>query len=359
MSLTSGVQEYIGLVALYTLISVPVAIWLDRYRRSIKIKYEVEGVAKMVAATLSETFQELRSCAAVWNIHAAGLTADWKRNAGATRLNDRKKIALRFDRPSCLRGSVAFPAIKTGSQEFYFLPDAVLLVKDKSVVALAYQDLLVENRSTRFIEEDSIPSDAEVVGRTWKFVNKNGGPDRRFNGNRELPICSYGEMSFRSESGVNCIIQYSRISKGDRFSKAMVILHRPTSRIETKAISQVTKAKRWPTSISIFIFLMLGVSLGAVSIDAAHDHPVKVSADQNLPQLNMSPLPQIKNIPLHTSVPRNPAASIPRQPSGVRTVVQTPPQQQSQPVNNIQQCLLIADVDERVDCFEQFRIQDR
>lgn len=63
--------------------------------------------------------------------------------------------------------------------------------------------------TTRFIEEEAVPKDAEVVGRTWKYVNKSGGPDRRFKNNRELPICLYGEIELRSESGLNTVLMFS------------------------------------------------------------------------------------------------------------------------------------------------------
>ena len=32
---------------------------------------------------------------------------------------------------------------------------------------------------------------------TWQYANKSGGPDRRFNNNRQLPICLYGILSLK------------------------------------------------------------------------------------------------------------------------------------------------------------------
>lgn len=58
-------------------------------------------------------------------------------------------------------------------------------------------------RSARFIEEETPPVDAAVVDQTWRQVNRNGGPDRRFNDNRELPIGLYGKIDLRASNGVN------------------------------------------------------------------------------------------------------------------------------------------------------------
>ena len=63
--------------------------------------------------------------------------------------------------------------------------------------------------TTRFIESEKSSCDASVVGSTWKYVNKSGGPDKRFKDNRELPICLYGEIELKSASGLNTILMFS------------------------------------------------------------------------------------------------------------------------------------------------------
>ena len=58
---------------------------------------------------------------------------------------------------------------------------------------------------------NSIPSYARIVDHTWKYVNKSGGPDKRFSDNKQLPVCIYGEMSIKSNLGVNSVIMFSNI----------------------------------------------------------------------------------------------------------------------------------------------------
>ena len=79
---------------------------------------------------------------------------------------------------------------------------------------MPYEQLRISVSETRFIEKEGVPSDAKVVGRTWQYVNKNGGPDRRFNNNRKLPIALYEEIHFASASGLNEVIQVSRTGLG-------------------------------------------------------------------------------------------------------------------------------------------------
>lgn len=51
--------------------------------------------------------------------------------------------------------------------------------------ACSYANLNTESFSAQFIEQESVPRDATVVDHTWQYVNKKGGPDRRFNSSRD------------------------------------------------------------------------------------------------------------------------------------------------------------------------------
>jgi hypothetical protein len=67
---------------------------------------------------------------------------------------------------------------------------------------------------TNFVEDEKVPSDAKVVGQTWRYVNKRGGPDKRFKDNRQIPIAEYETVHFASDTGLNELIH---ISKAGRF----------------------------------------------------------------------------------------------------------------------------------------------
>ena len=269
LALNSGNQDWPVVAGFYALMFVPFAIALDRYRRSIHMEYVLEGTAKTVAEALAETFKELTSCNALWQIDAQGSTSDWKRNAGATTLSNRKRIHPKLDRPAGVRGDVIFPALVLSKDTLFFLPDTVLVARGNAIAALPYQQLLVSARTVRFIEDETVPSDTTRVGQTWRFVNKKGGPDRRFNFNRQLPICLYGEMDLESASGLNCKIEYSNASAGDRFLKAINILHRPKSLIRSKPITSFQKAKLWPSALFLicFVFALIAPAVAFLNFE--------------------------------------------------------------------------------------------
>src|SRR5205085_10647069 len=73
---------------------------------------------------------------------------------------------------------------------------------------------------TRFIEDAGVPQDVQVVGTTWQYVNKNGGPDRRFSNNRQIPVAQYGLLKITSRTGLNIHLHVSNLEAARYFAGA-------------------------------------------------------------------------------------------------------------------------------------------
>jgi Protein of unknown function (DUF4236) len=254
-------QLWLGLSALYATVFVPLAIFLDRYRRSVKVIYDSQGVVARITEALAMAFTELSACKVVWTVQAEGSTSDWKRNAGASSLIQRKRISLQFDKPSCIRGRTKFPTLKLGSDELYLLPDSALVIVRGAIAAISYRDLDFSDSMVKFREEEQVPSDTTIVDHTWRYVNKAGGPDRRFIANRQIPVCLYRELSFRSDGGLNCKFQLSNPAAADSLYKVVEALRRTTVDLP-QSITYVQTAKRWPT----VVFLLSAILFGAAQL---------------------------------------------------------------------------------------------
>ena len=120
-----------------------------------------------------------------------------------------------------VKSNIVPPSLPVGKETIYFLPDVALVVEKNKVGAVGYDSLNIQWQDSRFIEEGNIPADTTVVGRTWKYPNKNGGPDRRFAGNVELPICLYESIHLTSPNGLNELIQVSRTGLAQPFASAI------------------------------------------------------------------------------------------------------------------------------------------
>jgi DNA polymerase-3 subunit epsilon len=106
--------------------------------------------------------------------------------------------------------NIELPTFTSGKHSLAFLPDHVLVRSASKWSELDYSDLRVAYHPQRFIESGEVPRDSERVGTTWQYVNKNGGPDRRFNNNRQLPVMLYGEVELTTPTGLRWMLQLSR-----------------------------------------------------------------------------------------------------------------------------------------------------
>jgi hypothetical protein len=194
---------------------------LDLQRKTVIILYDLNEDVISSLQTFAHAFDRVASASRIWNIDSAGRTSDWKRNAGAGGLIMRKRAALGYSVPGVIKTNVEVPSIVGGRQALYFFPDAVLITEEKNVGSISYGDLNVYWNTTVFIEDDSVPSDAQVVGYTWRFVNRGGGPDRRFNNNRRIPQVLYQQMGLRGSGGFQKILHISRVENRDEFDAAL------------------------------------------------------------------------------------------------------------------------------------------
>jgi len=194
-------------------VGVPLALWmrhLDVTHGTAVLEYDLQGEAALRYEQLREAFKRLAQCARIWRIDAAGQTDDWKRHAGAGTVVNRSLALPYFGLPPRVQTNVEAPVLPAGNQRLYFYPDQVFVFEGSRVGAVAYADLRAVTSTSEFREDEQVPGDAQVVGSTWRYVNKKGGPDRRFGDNREIPIVRYGGLELTSGGGMRLWYQCSQ-----------------------------------------------------------------------------------------------------------------------------------------------------
>ena len=189
----------------------------DKMRKTVVLFYELDPPVEQAFQNLHNAFDTLRGCSMVWHIESQGnitSTYDRKVNAGATALLKRKTITPRVGSPPYFQCNLAIPMLPAGRQRLFILPDRVLVWDTNGVGAVGFEELEIDFSDERFLENGGIPGDAKIVDRTWQYVNKAGGPDRRFKDNREIPIVLYERMQLTSRSGLQESFQTSRSGIG-------------------------------------------------------------------------------------------------------------------------------------------------
>jgi hypothetical protein len=213
------------------------AYWVrikDIERKGFVLQYDLDDHATEAAAVLVDICEKIGAIAKCWHIDSSQEVLDAKYHAGAASVVQKRETRMKIEDPPFLRTNVPVPSIRMGKETLYFLPDRLLVYAGTNIGAVAYADLHVRVNDKRFIEESraSVPGDAEVVGATWQYVNKKGGPDLRFKNNPELPICLYEEIHLNSASGLREILQLSKRGFGEPFSRALATLQTATTGIK-------------------------------------------------------------------------------------------------------------------------------
>jgi hypothetical protein len=193
----------------------------DLKRKLVVLHYELADLPAKQFAALVDGAAHVASASRKWHIAARADVLDRKYHAGANTSVKRQNASVAATPPPYMASNLDPVTVVLSKSTFYFFPDRILVYSGGHIGAVSYSDLQAAASTTRFIEESGVPSDSTVVDRTWRYVNKKGGPDKRFKDNRELPICTYGEIALKSDSGVNELLMISKPGLESGFVSAL------------------------------------------------------------------------------------------------------------------------------------------
>jgi hypothetical protein len=202
-------------------IASAIATRTDYRRKVVHLDYELEPEAARAYVALLQGIKVLQNLGGLWRISSGEMNPDTKYHAGAQYSIKRNRITMKVEPPAYISTDTAVYMVNTGPQRLYFLPDRILVYEGDQIGAVPYSGLIFGVAPSTFVESDTVPYDSEIIGRTWRYTNKSGGPDRRFAVNPEIPLVRYAEITMRSSTGLNYLIQASNIEKAKSFTQAV------------------------------------------------------------------------------------------------------------------------------------------
>jgi len=214
-------EYYYCVLTTFGVILVLAAAYRDKIRRTVVIMYDLDDASQRAFSLLCESFDKMAGCSKIWNINTTGTERDWKRHAGAQRVIDRSSVKFFYSVPSLIKTNANIPSIVGGKQSIYFFPDIALIRQGRHVGGMSYSELRVNWGVSIFVEDETVPRDSVIDGYTWRYVNKSGGPDRRFNNNKQIPIVRYQVMEVLGPNRFRKILHLSRIDDYEDFDVAM------------------------------------------------------------------------------------------------------------------------------------------
>ena len=161
-------------------------------------------------------FTNLMKCQKVWYVNEMIDNDDVKSSASS--LVKKTSASLSQGGFGFIKVSNWVPVFNNGNMLLYFFPKFIIKSSINDVLdfdVFPYDDVVVSFQSTRFVEDGPVPTDAKQIGYTYQYVNKNGGPDRRYSYNPRYPLLQYGDIFIGLNS--NFRFQFSNCESAEKF----------------------------------------------------------------------------------------------------------------------------------------------
>jgi hypothetical protein len=212
----------VALLVVSYCLGIVLAYFSDLERLQTVLMFDASEDFQVCYQQFLGVFQEASLVAQIQRLNAKGDIDihDRKYHAGGTSQVDLQSTRIVVRLPSRVKANVVPPCLLAGRNELYFFPDRILVKTGDEYGAVSFANLKLRADTSKTIVS-SAPSDGKVVGRTWRYVNKNGGPDRRFKNNSELPIVEFSTLTMQSSGGLNGLFYFSRPGTGELLKKSL------------------------------------------------------------------------------------------------------------------------------------------
>jgi hypothetical protein len=221
-------------VACY-LICIVLAYYADLRRLQTVLMFDADDDFQSHYQSVLNAFQRASNCSEIKHVRAQGVVSaqDRRYHAGAARELDLRATQIVSRLPVRVQANTTPACLLAGKDELYFFPDRLLVKSENQFGAVSFETLHLQADTAKLIVE-SAPSDGHIVGRTWRYVNKNGGPDKRFKNNSELPIVEYSILFMRSDRGLNELFYFSAPGTAESIKKSLEELNEEIRKISTR-----------------------------------------------------------------------------------------------------------------------------
>lgn len=173
-----------------------VKIWI-RFFHKVRIDYQFED--KEEACSEMEFFRSLSDSKKIWRTESEIFTSS--DNLSGNVSAEIQEVSPYGFLPFYLKTNIRPVIFKHKKEKIMFFPDKILIENKRDITAVAYDDFDVRLKHLNFVYKDGkVPSDTQVVGSQYTYVNKNGTPDKRYKENPQYPVCLFVGVSLSFET---------------------------------------------------------------------------------------------------------------------------------------------------------------
>lgn len=163
------------------------------------VDLELSEEEKRAYEEFCQKFEILLTSDKVWRINSSERTTQIKSSAQYSVTRTLTSVGVGVF--NYIKSQYDVPIINNGIVQLYFYPKYLIAATSSSSFSvIPYSSVSLTGLRRCFNEEETLPIDSKHLGYTWKYVNKSGGPDKRFANNKQIPVMEYGDLSIEYET---------------------------------------------------------------------------------------------------------------------------------------------------------------
>lgn len=187
----------------------------------VKIDLHLDRSVENNYINLLSAYRGLLTSEQIWDITASFPPGRKNVTGAASLMATRVPVYFTLTGIDIIQSSyAAFHLENKNGGDLYIYPSFAIVTNKERFRLIDLKDLHINFASQRFTEEDRVPSDTNIVDKTWARVNKDGQPDRRFAHNYEIPVVRYGMINISSDDGLNETYAFSNHDHAAAFAAA-------------------------------------------------------------------------------------------------------------------------------------------
>lgn len=207
--------------SLMALIIIALTFLSDKIFSTTILCFTMNRQSEINYEKFQNSFKQITKSNAIWRLKSKKYLSSIKQNAYAVSNVDREILTAEFSGLPNVLSNIQFPVLKTNAISYYFAPAYLLYQNNGKFASIPYSNLKLSQGSLRFVETESVPNDAKIVGSTWKFVNLSGRPDKRYNNNPEYPVVLYDQLDLTDSANIHLEILLSRLELLPSFTELL------------------------------------------------------------------------------------------------------------------------------------------
>jgi hypothetical protein len=187
----------------------------------VKLTFADKSQLEKSWLNVSDAFQELMKSEKVWDMtYAEDVNRAVARTVASTATKRTQITPSNRDIEFIKSDLPPLYIPNANGADLFFFPTFLILFKSNQEFGIFdIRDINASFKLTGYIEEESVPKDTEIIQHTWKKANKDGSGDKRFKGNYQIPIVKYGDMTLKTESGLEESYMFSNFDAFTEFGK--------------------------------------------------------------------------------------------------------------------------------------------